>query len=440
MNIVVIGLQWGDEGKGKIIDLLTPRVDGVVRFQGGNNAGHTIVLDGIKRVLHLVPSGILHEKCLCILGPGCVIDPKVLMDEIEGLKEAGFLKDPHQLKISENAHVIFPYHILLDQLREQKKGERAIGTTGRGIGPCYEDKIARIGIRMGDLIFPETFKPRLQEILAEKNEILEKVFQAPSLSFDKILEEYISYGKYLKKYIKNTDSEIKDLIHRGRSLLFEGAQGAALDLDHGTYPYVTSSNTMTGEVFTGAGVPPKKIDHVLGVVKAYTTRVGHGPFPTELNDSIGEHLQKKGQEFGSTTGRKRRCGWIDLVWLRHACFLTGVDSLAITKLDVLTHVDPIKLTVGYKLEGQVLETPPSRLKDWERLEPLFEELEGWVEPLEKISQWEALPRACQNYLKRIEAFVGIKISILSVGPDRKEHIWVSQKEKREKGVKEESLF
>lgn len=422
INFVVIGLQWGDEGKGKIVDLLTPKVKGVVRFQGGNNAGHTIVIDGVRRVLHLIPSGILHEDCLCFLGPGVVIDPKVLWEEICGLQELGFLKNPKQLAISPLAHVIFPYHLLIDQLREAKKGKKAIGTTGRGIGPCYEDKVARQGIQMGDLIDPNPFKTKLKALLDEKNLLLEKVFGTNPLDFDEIYETYSHHAKHLKQYVKDTTLELQKLIQSHQSILFEGAQGMGLDLDHGTYPFVTSANTISGAVSSGAGVPLKSIDHVLGVAKAYSTRVGFGPFPTELKDEVGVRLQTRGAEFGSTTGRKRRCGWIDLAWLKHSCWLAGVDSLALTKLDVLEGISPLKVAVGYRLRGKNLSTPPSALSDWEELEPIYEEVEGFEGPLTPTRRWEDLPKTCQAYLKKIEAFVGVPISLLSVGAERSAYI------------------
>lgn len=422
MNIAVIGLQWGDEGKGKIVDLLTPKVKGVVRFQGGNNAGHTIVLNGVRRVLHLIPSGILHENCLCFLGPGVVIDPKVLWDEMIGLQESGFLKNPKQLTMSNRAHVIFPYHTLIDRLREEKKGAGAIGTTGRGIGPCYEDKVARQGIQMGDLIDPNYFKRKLQNVLEEKNLLLEKVFGAKPLNFDEIFETYSQYAKQLKPYIKDTTTELQKLIQANQSLLFEGAQGMALDLDHGTYPFVTSSNTLAGAVASGAGVPIKSIHHILGVAKAYSTRVGFGPFPTELKDEVGERLQTKGAEFGSTTGRKRRCGWIDLVWLKYAAWLSGVDSLAITKLDVLQGITPLKLAVGYRLHGKTLTAPPSNFSDWEELEPIYKELEGFEVPLDQARSRDELPKTCQAYLKKIEGFLNVPITLISVGPERNAYI------------------
>lgn len=426
MNTVILGLQWGDEGKGKIVDLLTPQVDGVVRFQGGNNAGHTIVIDGVRRVLHLIPSGILHKNCLCFLGPGVVIDPQVLLDEITGLQEAGYLKNPEQLAISNQAHLILPYHILIDRLREDRLREEpkgsAIGTTGRGIGPCYEDKVARRGIRMADFVDPVSFKTKLKQILPEKNKWLEVMYQTKPLSLEEIVETYGNYAKKLKSYVKDTTQSLQKLIQSNRSLLFEGAQGMALDLDHGTYPFVTASNTLAGTVIAGGGVPIKAIDHVLGVTKAYCTRVGFGPFPTELHDATGERLQKQGAEFGSTTGRKRRCGWLDLAWLKHACWLGGVDSLAVTKLDVLAGIAPLKIAVGYRLRGKVLESPPSSIADWEELEPIYEELEGFEESITHATRWEELPKACQKYLSRIESFLNVPIALVSVGPERKGYL------------------
>ncbi len=423
-NTVVIGLQWGDEGKGKVIDLLTPDVDAVVRFQGGNNAGHTLVIEGQKRVLHLIPSGVLHEKCLCIISNGVVVDPKVLIDEIEGLKNSGFFKDPSQLSISEDAHVLFPYHVRIDQLREEKRGGSAIGTTGRGIGPCYEDKVARCGIRMSDLVDSLALKKRLTEIVPEKRNYLEKVLGSKlPLSEEAIYEQYNTYGQYLKRHVCNTNHLLQELISQKRSVLFEGAQGVGLDLDHGTYPYVTSSNTISGGVFTGTGISPKGVDKILGVAKAYATRVGRGPFPTELNDKTGEYLQTKGAEFGSTTGRKRRCGWLDLFWLKHAVWMTGADHLALTKLDVLSGLDPISVAIGYRLNGKMLDSPPSRIEDWEKVEPVYESLKGWHENIESVTNIKQFPKACLDYLKWVEKEIGIPISIISVGPERSAHIY-----------------
>lgn len=426
-NIIVIGMQWGDEGKGKIIDLLTPKIDATIRFQGGNNAGHTIVINNQKTILHLIPSGVLHSKCLCIIGDGVVIDPKVLIDEIEGLKKSGYLKNPNQLSISENAHVIFPYHIQTDLLREKKRGAEAIGTTGRGIGPCYEDKICRRGIRMLDLVNPEAFKSRLKSTLKEKNEYLTRFLGGEACSYDALYEEYSGYGKYLKSFTKNVALLLKEEMEKGKSLLFEGAQGVGLDVDHGSYPYVTSSNTIAGGVFTGAGVPVKSIDHVLGVVKAYTTRVGHGPFPTELSDADGKLLQKEGDEFGATTGRQRRCGWLDLAWLKHAVWQNGVDHLAITKLDVLSHFKKIKVGVGYRINGKEFETLPAGANEWKRAEPIYMEVEGWNQPIDKMKDWDELPKACQQYLEKIEDFVEAPVSLISVGAERHAHIWKKQK-------------
>lgn len=422
-NLIVIGMQWGDEGKGKVIDLLTPKVDVVVRFQGGNNAGHTIVIGNKKTVLHLVPSGVLHAKCKCIIGDGVVLDPKVLIEEIESLKKAGFLKNDNQPAVSENAHVIFPYHIQIDRLREKERGDKAIGTTGRGIGPCYEDKVARRGIRMRDLVDPIALKPLLKERLVEKNKIIEKVLGGEPLDFDSLYETYREYGKKLKSRTQNINLLLKREIEAGRSLLFEGAQGVALDIDHGTYPYVTSSNTTAGGVFTGVGVPARVIDSVLGVVKSYTTRVGNGPFPTELNDAAGRHMQKKGGEFGSTTGRERRCGWLDLAWLKHACWQNGVHHLALTKLDVLSGLSVLKIAVAYRLDGTITELPPAGIEEWNRTEPVYEEMEGWREDITGVASFNDFPKACQKYLQRIEGFVGVPIALVSVGPERGAHFW-----------------
>lgn len=410
MNLAVIGLQWGDEGKGKIIDLLTPQMDCCLRFQGGNNAGHTIVIDNQKTVFHLVPSGIFHEKCLCVIGNGVVIDPKVLIDEIEGLKAAGFLKNAAQLAISDRAHVIFPYHVRLDLLREEKRGASAIGTTGRGIGPCYEDKVGRRGITMETLCDPKLFKEALAPVLDEKNQTLEKVFGAKSFSFNEIFDAYKSYGQYLKKHVKDIQALLQAELKAGKKILFEGAQGTGLDLDHGTYPYVTSSNTTIGAALTGTGLPRKALGHVMGVAKAYATRVGQGPFPTELSDRNGEHMQKQGAEFGATTGRKRRCGWCDLFWLKQAVSLNDVDSIALTKLDVLSHLPVLKLCTGYRRNGK-------------NPELVYEEMEGWDADISQTQAWSDLPKACQNYVRRIEAFVGLPVSLISVGPERGAVIW-----------------
>ena len=415
---VVIGAQWGDEGKGKIVDLLTPKVHAVVRFQGGNNAGHTLVLDGRKTVLHLIPSGVLHEGCTCVIGDGVVIDPQVLAQEIRDLQAAGFLKNPEQLRISERAHVIFPYHIRIDQLREQQKGKSAIGTTGRGIGPAYEDKFGRHGIRMAELIRPQFLAERLEAILPEKNLVIEKVLGGSPVSLEEIRSAYSGLGKILAPYVCDTQTLLHAWIRDNRSLLFEGAQGAGLDVDSGTYPYVTASNTQAAAACTGSGVGIRSINRVLGVAKAYTTRVGAGPFPTELQDAVGEHLQTQGAEFGATTGRKRRCGWMDLAWLKYAIAVGGIDSLAITKLDVLTGFKTLKIGVGYRCDGKMLPAPPATTQGWQQCEAVYEELPGWQESIGTVRRWDDLPKAARDYLETIARVAGVPLSLVSVGPDR----------------------
>lgn len=417
-RVVIIGAQWGDEGKGKIVDLLTPHAHAVVRFQGGNNAGHTLVINGQKTVLHLIPSGILHDRCVCVIGDGVVIDPRVLVAEIQSLQKAGALKNLDQLKISERAHVIFPYHVAIDQLREKKKGSDAIGTTGRGIGPAYEDKVGRHGIRMAELIRPALLKKRLEAILPEKNLMIEKVLEGSPISFEDILKTYQSLGEFLAPYVCDTQSLVHAWTRKDFPLLFEGAQGAGLDVDSGTYPYVTASNTVAGAVCAGAGLGPRRVDCVLGIAKAYTTRVGAGPFPTELKDASGQHLQTHGHEFGATTGRKRRCGWLDLAWLKYAIAVNSIDGLAITKLDVLTGLDSLKICVGYRCGGKELMAPPATMEQWLECEPMYEELRGWKESLENIKDWKQLPTAAQNYCETIAAVSGAPLYLISVGAER----------------------
>lgn len=366
--VVVVGAQWGDEGKGRIIDLLTPSVDAVVRYQGGANAGHTVVIGGVKTILHLVPSGVLHADCLCMIGNGVVIDADVLIDEIEGLHSQGYLKNPKMLAISKNAHLVLAYHRQIDQLREAKLGSARIGTTGRGIGPVYADKAARQGIRFGEMLDPNIFRRRLEQVLPEKNKLMELLGGHP-IEIDSLCAEADEWRKRLSHHAADTALLLHKYISQGKKVLFEGAQGTALDIDHGTYPYVTSSNTIAGEACCGAGVGPTMIDDVLGVVKAYTTRVGEGPFPTEDKGKVGEHLQNRGKEFGATTGRKRRCGWFDAVILKHAARVNGLTMLAVTKLDVLTGIDPVRICTGYKLDGNVIDYVPSsedELKDANR--------------------------------------------------------------------------
>jgi adenylosuccinate synthase len=421
---VVVGTQWGDEGKGKIVDLLTEQAQVVVRYQGGNNAGHTLVVGGEKFIFHLIPSGILHLGKQCFIGNGVVLDPEVLLQEMDNLKNRGVPVGPENLRISERTQVIMPYHRRLDLARERAKGAAKLGTTGRGIGPCYEDKVARRGIRVADLIDPEALKAKLAEALPEKNFILEKFLGDEPFSLEEIYIPYQAMGERLRPLAANV-SVLLDAVNReGKKILFEGAQGTHLDIDHGTYPYVTSSNPVAGGAATGAGVGPGRLHHVLGVVKAYTTRVGAGPFPCECLDAVGEHLQVCGVEYGATTGRKRRCGWLDLVVVNEAVRLNGLTGMAITKLDVLTGVNPVKLCVAYELDGKRRDTVPATLKDMERCRPIFEEFPGWTEDLRWVRRYEDLPKATRAYLERVEQLAGVPIQIISVGPDREETIVV----------------
>ncbi|QJA05462.1 adenylosuccinate synthase [Thermosulfurimonas marina] len=421
-SVVVVGTQWGDEGKGKIVDLLAERADYVVRFQGGNNAGHTLVINGRKHILHLIPSGIFHEDKVCLIGNGVVVDPAVLLQEIEELEKSGLPVPPGRLYVSERAHLIMPYHKAIDLGREALKGKTRIGTTGRGIGPCYEDKVARRGIRVGELLDPETFASKLREVLEEKNFYLEKYLGREPLSFEEIYETYLRYGERLAPYVTNV-SEILDRAHReGRNILFEGAQGTQLDIDHGTYPFVTSSNTVAGNACAGAGLGPTRIDFVLGVAKAYTTRVGEGPFPTELRDETGERLRECGGEYGATTGRPRRCGWLDGVILKEAARLNGLTGLAITKLDVLSGLPEILFCEAYEIEGRRLEQTPVRMADFQKLKPLYRTFRGWPESLEGVKNFEDLPQAAREYLSFVENFLGVPIVMISTGPAREAHI------------------
>jgi adenylosuccinate synthase len=421
-NVVVVGTQWGDEGKGKVVDLLTEQAQMVVRYQGGNNAGHTLVVGGEKFIFHLIPSGILHPGTQCLIGNGVVLDPQVFLMEVDRLEARGIKVGPENLRISERTQVIMPYHQRLDLARERARGAAKLGTTGRGIGPCYEDKIARRGIRVADLLDADGFKAKLSEILPEKNFCLEKFLGDVPLSLEEILPAYLEMGKRLKPLVANVSVLLQEASRQGKNILFEGAQGTHLDIDHGTYPYVTSSNPVAGGACTGAGVGPGQLHHVLGVVKAYTTRVGSGPFPTECLDAVGTHLQECGVEFGSTTGRPRRCGWLDTVVLRDAARLNGLTGLAITKLDVLTSLDPIKICVAYDCDGQRRDTVPATLKEMARCRPLFEELPGWTDDLRGVRRYEDLPAATRKYLERLQELVSVPIQIISVGPDREETI------------------
>jgi adenylosuccinate synthase len=422
---VVVGTQWGDEGKGKIVDLLTRQAQVVVRYQGGNNAGHTLVVGGEKFIFHLIPSGILHPGTQCLIGNGVVLDPEVLLLEIDRLTGRGYGVGPENLRISERTQVIMPYHQRLDVAREEQKGAGKIGTTGRGIGPCYEDKVGRRGIRVADLVDPNALKAKLTEVLPEKNFYLEKFLGAQPFTLEDILPRYAEMGARLKPLVANVSVLINEAVKQGKNILFEGAQGTHLDIDHGTYPFVTSSNPVAGGACTGAGVGPGQLHQILGIVKAYTTRVGGGPFPTECLDAIGDHLVECGVEFGSTTGRRRRCGWLDTVVLRDAARLNGLTGLAITKLDVLTALDPVKICVAYEVEGVPRDTMPGTIRELERCRPVFEELPGWQEDIRGMRRFEDLPGATKNYLKRAEELAGVPIQIVSVGPDREETIVVN---------------
>jgi len=421
-NIVVIGTQWGDEGKGKVVDLLAEKAHMVVRFQGGNNAGHTMVVDGEEFISHLIPSGILHKDKPCAIGNGVVVDPGVLIQEIEHLRDRGIAIGPYNLLISENAHLIMPYHKLIDHGRERLKGDKKIGTTGRGIGPCYEDRVTRRGIRFCDLIDPDSFKEKMPSILRERNFYLKEFLKSETVTEAEILEEYLPYAEALRPHVTNVSVAINQAIKGGRNILFEGAQGTHLDIDHGTYPYVTSSNTVAGNACCGAGVGPTQIHGVIGIVKAYTTRVGRGPFPTELHDATGDLIQERGVEFGATTGRRRRCGWLDSVVVRKSARLNGLTGLAITKLDVLSGIETLKICTAYKYNGELLTEFPTALTVVEQCEPIYEELPGWPDDITAIQDINDLPENTRAYVKRIEELTETPVQIISVGAGRKQTI------------------
>jgi adenylosuccinate synthase len=420
-NLVIVGTQWGDEGKGKIVDLLAEYADLVVRFQGGNNAGHTMVVKGEQIISHLVPSGILQGK-QCVIGNGLVVDPAVLLNEIAYLAEKGVDCSPDKLVVSERAQVIMPYHKKIDNGREKLKGKNKIGTTGRGIGPSYEDKSTRRGIRMIDLIDPDVFREKLNAVLPEKNFYIEKFLGDSPVDMDAIVEEYSDFAEKLAPYISNVSVTVNEAMQAQKQVLFEGAQGTHLDIDHGTYPFVTSSNTVSGNACCGAGVGPRSINAVMGIVKAYTTRVGAGPFTTELFDDIGDFIQEKGAEFGATTGRRRRCGWLDMVILNNAARLNGLTDMAITKLDVLGGIKELKICTAYHYKGERLDAFPASLKVLEACEPIFETMPGWNEDISNIRQFEELPIQVKDYLKRIEELSGVPVQIVSVGPGREQTI------------------
>lgn len=419
--VVVLGTQWGDEGKGKIVDLLTENASAVVRFQGGHNAGHTLVINGEKTVLHLIPSGILRPGVECMIGNGVVLAPDALLKEIEMLEARG-VPARERLKISEACQLILPYHVALDAAREKARGKKAIGTTGRGIGPAYEDKISRRGLRVGDLLNPEQFETKLRSIMEYHNFALEHYFKCDPVDVDKVLSEAMQMAEIIKPMIADIPHRLSELHKAGKDVMLEGAQGTLLDIDHGTYPYVTSSSTTAGGACTGSGIGPRNIDYILGITKAYTTRVGSGPFPTELFDDIGAHLAKQGNEFGSTTGRPRRCGWFDAVALRRAMNINTVSGLCITKLDVLDGLETVRLCTGYKLDGKIVDVPPVDSDAFERCEPVYEDMPGWNESTFGATSYDALPASAKAYLKRLEEVVETPVDIISTGPDREQTI------------------
>ncbi len=420
-NVVVIGAQWGDEGKGKIVDLLTDRVSAVVRFQGGHNAGHTLVINGKKTILRLIPSGILHDHVKCYIGNGVVLSPAALMQEIGELAKVG-IDVPSRLRISEACPLILPYHVALDQAREIAKGAAKIGTTGRGIGPAYEDKVARRAIRVQDLFMRERFAAKLGEVLDYHNFVLKHYFKTDVIDFQKTLDETLQLAEHIKPMVTDVSGELHALMQANKHVLFEGAQAALLDIDHGTYPYVTSSNCLAGQASVGAGVGPNALTYVLGVAKAYATRVGSGPFPTELDDEVGEHLRVKGHEYGSVTGRPRRCGWFDAAALKRAVQLNGVSGICFTKLDVLDGLDIVRVAVGYKVNGQVRDILPVGADALAICEPVYEEYPGWTESTVGVTSFDKLPKNAQTYLRRLEQLVGAPLAIISTGPDRNETI------------------
>jgi adenylosuccinate synthase len=419
---VVIGAQWGDEGKGKIVDLLSDKADFIVRYQGGANAGHTLKFDDKTFVLHLIPSGIFNGSGDCVIGNGVVIDPIALVKEIKDVQEMGFSLEG-RFFISQTAHVILPYHKLLDQLKEKRRGGDAIGTTGRGIGPAYVSKVSRVGIRMVDLLDKEVLKKKIEQNIRDINFALENLYQEPKLSVDDLMNELDDSINILSPYICNTTNLLHEGLESNKSILLEGAQGCLLDVDHGTYPYVTSSSPTSGGACTGSGVPPTALTHVMGITKAYCTRVGNGPFPTELLGETGEELRKKGHEFGATTGRPRRCGWLDLVALKYACRINGINELTLTKMDVMDGFDEIKVCTGYKINGgEETKVFPLCLDEIENVEPVYTSMPGWDKDISGMTKWDELPDAAKSYIDYIEKYLGVKFTIISTGPKRTETI------------------
>ncbi len=415
-SVVVVGTQWGDEGKGKITDFLSEHAEVVARYQGGNNAGHTIVFGGVKYKLHLIPSGIFYKEKICVIGNGLVVDPKALLEELKYLHDRGVSTD--NLRVSNRAHVILPYHLKQDELEEASKGDNKIGTTKKGIGPAYMDKAARIGIRMADLLDREAFKEKLERNLVEKNRLFEKMYDTEGFSVEEIFEEYFEYGQQIAQYVCDTSVVLNDALDNNHRVLFEGAQGVMLDIDHGTYPFVTSSNPIAGGVTVGTGVGPAKVTRVVGVCKAYTSRVGDGPFPTELHDEIGHQIREVGREYGTTTGRPRRVGWFDSVVVRHARRVSGLTDLSLNSIDVLTGIPTLKICVAYKYNGEVIDEVPANLNILAKCEPVYEELPGWTEDITGVKSLDKLPENARKYVERVSELTGIQLSMFSVGPDR----------------------
>ncbi len=422
-NVVIIGTQWGDEGKGKVVDLLTDKADAVVRFQGGHNAGHTLVIDGHQTVLHLVPSGVLRQDVRCLIGNGVVLSPGALLKELVELEESG-IDVRSRMGISESCTLILPYHVALDRAREIVRGKKAIGTTGRGIGPAYEDKVSRRGIRLGEMMDEKHFAERLRELMDYHNFSLEHLFRQDTVDYQQVLDEGLEQASQLAGLIADVPGALHELRKQGKSVMFEGAQGALLDIDHGTYPYVTSSNTTAGGAATGTGIGPRELDYILGIVKAYTTRVGAGPFPTELpeGDEDGDHLGAKGHEFGATTGRKRRCGWLDTVALRRSLQINSVTGMCITKLDVLDGLKTLRICVAYEFDGREIATPPAGADNFERCKPVYMEVPGWFESTVGAKSYDDLPANARNYLRKVEELCEAPIDIISTGPDRDQAI------------------
>lgn len=419
-SVVVMGTQWGDEGKGKIVDYLAEKADVVVRYQGGSNAGHTVVVNGQEFKLRLLPSGILYDEKMCIVGNGVVVDPQVVLEEVAGLKARGI--NPSGLKISNRAHVVMPYHRLQDEAEEQYRGDKKIGTTKRGIGPCYMDQNARIGIRIVDLMDEEEFSAKLKTNIEAKNHLLKAVYGLDGFDFETVKKEYLGYADALRPYIVDTMCVLNEALDNGAKVLFEGAQATMLDLDHGTYPYVTSSHPIAGGVCVGAGIGPTRINKVVGVVKAYTTRVGEGPFPTELLDDTGDYIRNQGREFGTVTGRPRRCGWLDAAVVRYAGLLSGINYMAITRLDILDNLKTLKICTHYKYKGEILKEFPASLKVLGQVEPVYETLPGWEEPISHIRRYEDLPLNARRYVEALSQAAGIETGIVSVGPGREQTI------------------